>query len=80
MATFLSNFTNLKVWKLSRFSTELKGNLRRLTKRYEKIENFMGFCELSEEELKMIDKDIEACEMGELELIDLEDAKRILNV
>ncbi len=30
----------------------------------EKIENFMGFCELSEEELEMIDKDIEAYERG----------------
>ena len=46
----------------------------------EKIENFMGFCELSEEELEMIDKDIEAYEKGELELVDIEEAKRILNV
>jgi len=38
---------------------------RKLEKIDEKIENFMGLCELSEEEL---------------ELIDLEDAKRILNV
>ena len=38
---------------------------RKLEEIDEKIENFMGFCELSEEEL---------------ELIDLEDAKRILNV
>lgn len=38
---------------------------RKLEEIDEKIENFMGFCELGE---------------GELELIDLEDAKRILNV
>ncbi len=46
----------------------------------EKIENFMGFCELSDEELEMIEKDIGAYEKGELELIDIEEAKRILNV
>jgi hypothetical protein len=46
----------------------------------EKIENFMGFFDLSEEELEMIDKDLEAYEKGELELIDLETAKRLLNV
>ena len=53
---------------------------RKLEEIDEKIENFMGFCELSEEELELIDKDIEAYERGELELIDLEDAKKILNV
>ncbi len=46
----------------------------------EKIENFMGFFDLSEDEFEMIDKDIEAYEKGELELIDLETAKRLLNV
>ncbi len=46
----------------------------------EKIENFMGFFDLSEDELEMIDKDIKAYEKGELELIDLETAKRLLNV
>ena len=46
----------------------------------EKIGNFMGFFDLSEEELEMIDKDLEAYEKGELELIDLETAKRLLNV
>ncbi len=46
----------------------------------EKIENFMGFFDLSEDELEMIDKDIEAYEKGELELMDLETAKRLLNV
>ena len=45
-----------------------------------KIENFMGFFELSEEELEEIRKDIEAYERGELEGIDLEEAKRLLKV
>ena len=53
---------------------------RKLEEIDEKIENFIGFCELSNEELEMIDKDIEAYEKGELELVDIEDAKRILNV
>jgi len=53
---------------------------RKLEEIDEKIENFMGFCELSEEELGLIDRDIEAYKRGELELIDLDDAKKILNV
>jgi len=40
----------------------------------------MGFFELSEEELEEIKKDIEAYERGELEGIDLEEAKRLLKV
>lgn len=44
----------------------------------EKIENFMGFFELSKEELEEIRRDIEAYERGELEGIDLEEAKRLL--
>ncbi len=58
----------------------LKEIKKKLEEIDEKIENFMGFCELSEEELEMIDKDIEAYEKGELELIDIKEAKRILNV
>ncbi len=58
----------------------LKEIKKKLEEIDEKIENFMGFCELSNEELEMIDKDIEAYEKGELELIDIEEAKRILNV
>ncbi|MBO8183705.1 MAG: hypothetical protein H0Z28_13115 [Archaeoglobus sp.] len=58
----------------------LKEIKKKLEEIDEKIENFMGFCELSEKELEMIDKDIEAYEKGELELIDIEEAKRILNV
>ena len=46
----------------------------------EKIDNFMGFFELDEDELKEIRRDIEAYERGELEGIDLEKAKRLLNV
>ncbi len=76
-ATFLSyyrEFENMEVIEI------LRRIERKLEKIDEKIENFMGLCELSEEELELIDKDIEAYERGELELIDLEDAKRILNV
>jgi len=58
----------------------LKEIKKKLEEIDEKIENFMGFCELGEEELEMINKDIEAYEKGELELIDIEEAKRILNV
>jgi len=56
---------------------EIKGKLEEID---EKIENFMGFFDLSEEELKIIDKDLKAYEKGELELIDLKTAKRLLNV
>ncbi len=58
----------------------LKAIKEKLDEIDEKIENFMGFFDLSEEELKMIEKDLEAYEKGELDLIDLKTAKRLLNV
>jgi len=55
-ATFLSyyrEFENMEVIEI------LRRIERKLEKIDEKIENFMGFCELSEEELELIDKDID---------------------
>jgi len=46
----------------------------------EKIDNFMGTFDLSDEELEIIDRDLKAYEKGDLELIDIETAKRLLNV
>lgn len=46
----------------------------------EKIKNFMGTFDLGDEELEIIDKDLKAYENGELELIDIKTAKRLLNV
>lgn len=37
----------------------LKGIKKKLEEIDEKIENFMGFCELSEKELEIIERDIE---------------------
>ncbi len=58
----------------------LKAIKEKLDEIDEKIENFMGFFDLSKEELEMIEKDLEAYEKGELDLIDLKTAKRLLNV
>jgi|GEM_PF-6502791 len=55
--------------------------LREIKDKLEEIDEkiFIGFFDLSYEELEMIDKDVEAYEKGNLELIDLETAKRLLN-
>ena len=42
----------------------LKAIKEKLDEIDEKIENFMGFFDLSEEELEIIEKDLEACEKG----------------
>jgi len=46
----------------------------------EKIDNFMGTFDLSDDELEIIDRDLKAYEKGDLELVDIETAKRLLNV
>lgn len=50
---------------------ELKAIRKELEHLSEKMENFMGFFSLTEEELEELDKDIEAYKKGELDTIPL---------
>ena len=54
---------------------ELKTMRKELEHLSEKMENFMGFFSLTEEELEEIDKDIEAYKKGELDTIPLSEIK-----
>ena len=60
--------------------TELRGIRIEISGLREEVGNFLGSFELSEEETKEIERDIEAYQKGELETVNVDEAKRNLNL
>jgi len=54
---------------------ELKAIRKELEHLAERMENFMGFFSLTEEELSELDRDIEAYEKGELDTVPLSEVE-----
>jgi hypothetical protein len=60
--------------------TELRGIRIEISGLREEVGNFPGSFELSEEETKEIERDIEAYQKGELETVNVDEAKRNLKL
>ena len=76
IATFLSNFTNLKVMsEVIEILKRIENKLAEIDNRLRRIEEEL-FDELSEEELKELEEDLEAYKKGKLEMVDLEEVER----
>ena len=76
IATFLSNFTNLKVMsEVIEILKKIENKLAEIDNRLRRIEEEL-FDELSKEELKELEEDLKAYKKGKLEMVDLEEVER----
>jgi len=66
--------------KVNEILSELKEIRTGITELREEVGNFLGFFERNEEEIREIEGDIEAYKMGELETVNVAEARRFLDL